>query len=74
MEKLNIQTNGKETISINSRYCARCDAKLKWQCKCSNNRAMAWQMKNVFHSGKRYRGKEAWKKVYLEEGEFNETI
>ncbi len=47
---------------------------LKWQCKCSNNRAMAWQMRNVFHSGKRYNGKKAWKKVYLEEGESNETI
>jgi len=30
---------------------------------------MAWQMKNVFHSGKRYKGKDAWKKVHLEEGE-----
>jgi len=25
---------------------------------------MAWQRKNVFHSGKRYKGKNAWKKIY----------
>jgi hypothetical protein len=40
-----------------------------FQCECPNNSAMAWQMKNVFHSGKRYKGKDAWKKVHLEEGE-----
>jgi hypothetical protein len=27
---------------------------------------MAWQMKNVFHSGKRYKGKDAWNKVHKE--------
>ena len=31
---------------------------------------MAWQRKNVFHCGKRYRGKNAWKKVYSDEIEY----
>ena len=53
--------------SIRSRYCARCDAKIKWECKCPNHLHMAWQRKNVFHSGKRYKGKDAWKKVYSDE-------
>jgi len=26
---------------------------------------MAWMRKNIFHSGKRYKGKEAWKKVHI---------
>jgi hypothetical protein len=25
---------------------------------------MAWQRRNVFHMGKRYKGKDAWKKVH----------
>ncbi len=60
--------DGTETISTRSRYCRKCDAKFSFQCECPNNSAMAWQMKNVFHSGKRYKGKDAWKKVH-EEGE-----
>ena len=31
---------------------------------------MAWQRKNIFHSGKRYKGKDAWKKVYSDEIEY----
>ena len=49
---------------IKSRFCKKCDAKHRYQCKCSNNIAMQWQRKNVFHSGKRYKGKDAWKKVH----------
>ncbi len=69
-KKKNIHKNGKEMISIRSRYCARCDAKLKWDCKCPNHLHMAWQRKNVFHSGKRYKGKKAWQKVYSDEIEY----
>jgi hypothetical protein len=25
---------------------------------------MAWQRENVFHIGKRYKGKKAWKELY----------
>jgi len=25
---------------------------------------MAWMRKNIFHSGKRHKGKDAWKKVH----------
>ena len=60
-------TNGKETISTRSRYCRRCDAQLRWQCECNPRDAMAWQRQNVFHSGKRYKGKDAWKKVHSDE-------
>ena len=67
-------TNGMETISTRSRYCRKCDATFSFQCVCPNNKAMAWQMKNVFHSGKRYKGKTAWKKVHSEEGEQNENL
>ena len=28
---------------------------------------MAWQRKNIFHSGKRYKGKAAWKEVHVTE-------
>lgn len=31
---------------------------------------MAWQRANIFHSGKRYKGKTAWEKVFLEELEY----
>jgi hypothetical protein len=31
---------------------------------------MAWQRKNVFHGGKRYKGKDAWEKVHAEETEY----
>jgi len=48
--------------SIRSRFCKRCDAQVRWQCECVNN--MVWQRKNVFHGGKRYKGKDAWKKVH----------
>ena len=71
VEKKKPHTNGKVTTYIKSRYCRRCDANLRWQCKCPNNKAMAWQRENVFHSGKRYRGKDAWKKVYLDEIKYN---
>ena len=59
-------TDGTETISTRSRYCRKCDAMFNFQCECPNNSAMAWQMKNVFHSGKRYKGKDAWNKVHKE--------
>ena len=58
------RTSGKETIYTRSRYCARCDARLKWDCTCPTHLHMAWMRKNVFHSGKRYKGKKAWKKVH----------
>ena len=54
----------KEMTITKSRYCKRCDAVLKFQCNCPNHKRMAWQRKNVFHSGKRYKGKNAWKKIY----------
>ena len=63
--------------STRSRYCKRCDAMLKWECECPNNKAMAWHRKNVFHGGKRYKGKDAWKKVHVVEykkGIQNENI
>ena len=50
-----------------SRFCKRCDATVRWQCECSPRDAMAWQRKNVFHMGKRYKGKDAWKKVHATE-------
>ena len=31
---------------------------------------MAWHRKNIFHSGKRYKGKKAWQKVYSDEVEY----
>ena len=67
VEKLNIQKSGEETISIKSRYCRKCDAQVRWQCKCNPRDAMAWQRRNVFHMGKRYKGKDAWKKVHVTE-------
>ena len=65
VENKEVQQNGEETIYIKSRFCKRCNASVRWQCECRNN--MAWQMKNVFHSGKRYKGKDAWKKVHSDE-------
>lgn len=47
-----------------SRFCKRCDAMVRWECECPNNRIAAWQRRDIFHSGKRYKGKEAWKKVH----------
>jgi hypothetical protein len=67
VENKGAQQNGEETISTRSRYCMKCDAKFKFQCGCPNNSAMSWQMKNVFHSGKRYKGKDAWEKVHSDE-------
>ena len=64
VEKLNIQKSGEETISTRSRYCRKCDAQVRWQCKCNPRSAMAWQRRNVFHMGKRYKGKDAWEKVH----------
>lgn len=46
---------------ISSRFCRKCDAMHRFQCTCPNNKAMSWQRKNVFHSGKRYKGKTALK-------------
>ena len=63
---------GKETISIRSRYCRKCDAKFRFQCECPNHKAMSWQMRNVFHSGKRHKGKDAWDKLHTEDFELNE--
>ena len=66
VEKKN-DMGGRETIYIKSRYCRRCDANLRWQCKCNSRDAMAWQRRNVFHMGKRYKGKDAWEKVHVTE-------
>ncbi len=76
VEKLNTHINGKVTTSIKSRYCKRCDAVLKWECKCPNNRIAAWQRRDIFHSGKRYKGKKAWEKVHNTDykGEQNEKF
>ncbi len=67
VENKGAHQNGEETISTRSRYCRKCDAKFKFQCECPNHKAMSWKMKNVFHSGKRNKGKKAWKKVHLDE-------
>ena len=69
VENKGAHQNGEETISTRSRYCRKCDAKFSFQCECPNHKAMSWQMKNVFHSGKRYKGKKAWKKVHSDETE-----
>ena len=53
-----------ETIITKSRFCKRCDAMVRWQCECSPRDAMAWQRTNVFHMGKRYKGKKAWEKTH----------
>jgi len=45
--------------NIKSRYCRKCDAQFRWQCECNPRGAMAWQRENVFHMGKRYKGKRA---------------
>lgn len=50
-----------------SRYCVKCDALLKWQCECPNNKIAKWQRKKIFHNGKRYKGKKAWDKVHPDE-------
>lgn len=68
VENKEAQQNGEETISTKSRFCKRCNAMLRWQCECRNN--MAWQRRNVFHGGKRYKGKDAWEKVHAEENEY----
>ena len=46
---------------INSRFCRKCDAIFRYQCKCPNHKAMPWQRTNVFHQGKRNKGKTALK-------------
>lgn len=53
-----------------SRFCKPCNATYRYECSCPNNKAMAWQRANIFHSGKRYKGKTAWEKVFLEELEY----
>jgi len=58
-----------------SRFCAICDSQYSWQCVCPNNKVMAEQVKKSFHAGKRYKGKKAWKKVYLTDEEYgNEKV
>jgi hypothetical protein len=52
-----------------SRFCAICDSKYSFQCTCPNNKVMADQVNQSFHSGKRYKGKKAWNKVYLTDEE-----
>ena len=44
---------------VRSRFCARCNATLRYQCECNPRDAMAWQRENIFHMGKRYKGKRA---------------
>jgi len=51
-------------IKVRSRFCAVCDSKFRWQCKCPNNKVMARQVKKSFHDGKRYRGKRALEYCY----------
>ena len=47
-----------------SRFCAICDVKHRWQCKCPNNRVMADQTNKSFKAGKRYKGKRALEYCY----------
>lgn len=47
-----------------SRFCVRCDAQFKYQCECPNNIRAAWARVNIFHMGKRYKGKKAWEKTH----------
>ena len=49
---------------VKSRYCVKCEALYKYQCKCPNNKVMARQVKKSFHEGKRYRGKRALEYCY----------
>ena len=49
---------------VRSRFCAICDVKHRWQCKCPNNRVMADQVNTSFKSGKRYKGKRALEYCY----------
>ncbi len=60
-------------IKVKSRFCAVCDSKVRWQCKCPNNKVMARQVKKSFHEGKRYRGKRALEYCYDTEKK-NENI
>ena len=46
-------------IRVRSRFCAVCDSKFRWQCKCPNNKVVAAQVNKSFHAGKRHRGKRA---------------
>jgi hypothetical protein len=64
VEKKKPHTSGKGMTSTRSRYCRKCDAMFSFQCECPNHKAMAWQRENVFHIGKRYKGKKAWKELY----------
>lgn len=47
------------TQNTKSRYCRKCDAQFRYQCECNPRWAMAWQREQVFHMGKRYKGKDA---------------
>jgi|TARA_B100002003_G_scaffold249043_1_gene284309 hypothetical protein len=52
-------------IKVKSRFCAVCDSKFRWQCKCPNNKVMARQVKKSFHDdGKRYGVKRALEHCY----------
>ena len=51
-------------FSVRSRFCAICDVKHRWQCKCPNNRVMADQTNKSFKAGKRYKGKRALEYCY----------
>lgn len=53
-----------EMTTIKSRFCVRCDAVFKFQCSCPNHKVAAWQRNEIFHMGKRYRGKQAWDEVH----------
>lgn len=55
-------------VRVRSRFCAVCDSKFRWQCKCPNNRSMADQLNKSFHSGKRHRGKKALEYCYDSNG------
>ena len=61
---------GEEMTYTRSRFCKKCDAMLRWQCDCPNHVSMAWQRINVFHMGKRHKGKVAWEKVHSENTEY----
>ncbi len=58
--------------NFKSRFCKKCNARYRYECTCSNNKSMAWQMKNVFHSGKRYKGKLAYNVTQMNDDEYAE--
>ena len=56
-------------VRVRSRFCAICDSKFRWQCKCPNNKVMAKQVNRSFQAGKRYRGKRALEYCYETENQ-----